>query len=57
MAPSNPTSSEALDANLIAQFSADSAVTLIVGQDEQKMIAHEIMLTRDSDFFAAAMKK
>jgi len=38
-------------------FSCDDAVTLIVGPEEKKMFVHGTYLTRDSDFFKAALKK
>jgi hypothetical protein len=59
MAPSkrNKTLSEALDSALSCHFSPDSTVTLLVGPNEQKMIAYGSQLTQDSHFFAAALKK
>jgi hypothetical protein len=57
MTSSVKTSSEAIDAISASQFGADSMVTLLVGKNEQKMIAYSSYLTRDSEFFAAAMKK
>jgi len=35
----------------------DDIVTLLVGPDEQKLVVHESCITRNSDFFKAAMKK
>jgi hypothetical protein len=57
MASSNKSPSEALDAISAAKFSADGMVTLLVGKNEQTMIAQGDYPTRDSEFFAAAMKK
>jgi hypothetical protein len=57
MASSDNTASEAADFILVSQFSADAVVTLLVGEDEQTMIVHSSQLTRDSEFFTAAMKK
>jgi hypothetical protein len=57
MTSSNKSPSEALDAISVAQFSADGMVTLLVGKNEQTTIAQGDYLTRDSEFFAAAMKK
>lgn len=44
-------------ASLATSFSTDGVVTLIIGENEQKMTAHGSHLTRNSPFFAAAMKK
>lgn len=38
-------------------FSPDDAVTLIVGVEQKRMLVHSTYLTRDSDFFKAALKK
>jgi hypothetical protein len=38
-------------------FSQQSTVTLLVGPDEQPLIAHESYITLNSEFFKAAMKK
>ena len=38
-------------------FAQRGAVTLLVGSDEQPLIAHETYITRNSEFFKAAMKK
>jgi hypothetical protein len=38
-------------------FSPDDAVTLIVGLGQKRMLVHSAYLTRDSDFFKAALKK
>jgi hypothetical protein len=57
MTSSNKSPSEAPDAISVAQFSADGMVTLLVGKNEQTMIAQGDYLTRDSEFFAATMKK
>jgi hypothetical protein len=38
-------------------FHPDSLITLLVGPEEQKMVVHEIYLSRDSSFFKAALKK
>jgi len=38
-------------------FSPDDAVTLIVGPEQKRMLIHGTYLTRDSDFFKAALKK
>lgn len=51
------TPDEAIKFNLFSHFSAESAVTLLVGPDEQNMVAHSSQLTRDSKFFAAALDK
>lgn len=56
MAPSSKTANEAINAALLSHFSANGTVTLLVGEDEQKMIAHSMHLTQDSEFFAAALK-
>lgn len=57
MASSIKTPNEAINAALLSHFSENGTVTLLVGEDEQKMIAHSIHLTQDSEFFAAALKK
>ena len=57
MAASNKTPNEAIDSAHSSHFSPESYVTLLVGSNEQKMIAYGSHLARDSDFFAAAMKK
>jgi hypothetical protein len=51
------TPSETIDVIQASQFSTDSMVTLLVGKNEQTMIAQGDYLTRDSEFFAATMKK
>lgn len=56
MAPSSKTPNEAINAALLSHFSAYGVLTLLVGEDEQKMIAHSMHLTQDSEFFAAALK-
>jgi hypothetical protein len=38
-------------------FHPDSLIYLLVGPEEQKMVVHEIYLSRDSSFFKAALKK
>jgi len=38
-------------------FSHDDAVTLVVGPEQTKMTVHGTYITRDSDFFKAALKK
>jgi hypothetical protein len=38
-------------------FAQIGAVTLLVGPDEQPLIAHETYVTQNSEFFKAAMKK
>ena len=38
-------------------FSHDDIITLIVGPEEVKMSVHGAYLTRDSEFFKAALKK
>lgn len=48
---------EAMDSALLSRFSDESTITLLVGEDEQKIIAYGSHLTRDSEFFAAALKK
>lgn len=35
----------------------DDLVTLLIGPDEHKFVVHESCITRNSDFFTAAMKK
>jgi hypothetical protein len=57
MAPSDKTPGEAIDAISASQFATDSMVTLLVGKDEQKMVAYGSYLAQDSEFFAAALKK
>jgi hypothetical protein len=57
MASSKKTPSEVIDAISASQFGTESMMTLLVGQDEQAMVVHVNHLTRDSEFFAAAMKK
>lgn len=55
-AAKNQTPSEAINSVLASHFSADDMVTLIVGPEKQTMIAHAPQLTRDSQYFEAAMK-
>lgn len=38
-------------------FTQQDTVTLLVGFDEEPLVAHESYLTRNSEFFKAAMKK
>jgi hypothetical protein len=57
MTSSKKTLGEAIDTISASQFSVSGTVTLLVGDDEQKMIAHGEHLARDSEYFAAAMKK
>lgn len=38
-------------------FSPDDTVTLVVGAEQKRMLVHSAYLTRDSDFFKAALKK
>ncbi|GAB7331730.1 hypothetical protein MBLNU13_g03706t1 [Cladosporium sp. NU13] len=54
---SKKTPAEAMASASFADFSFEVAVTLIVGRSEQKMLAYSSHLIRDSQFFAAAMKK
>lgn len=52
----NQTISEAINSVSASHFSADDMVTLVVGPEKQTMIAHAPRLTRDSEYFEAAMK-
>jgi hypothetical protein len=54
---SKKTPAEAMASASVAEFSFEGAATLLVGHSEQKMLAHRSHLIRDSQFFAAAMKK
>lgn len=54
---SKKTPAEAMASASFAEFSFEGAVTLLVGRSEQKMLAYSSHLIRDSQFFAAAMKK
>lgn len=38
-------------------YNSSDLVTLVVGEEQQEMIVHGTYLVRDSEFFAAAMKK
>jgi hypothetical protein len=57
MASSDTNSSEAIGAVSASQFHAENTVTLLVGADEEQMIAYGDYLAQDSEFFAAALKK
>lgn len=56
-APKTKTPDEAIDSALSSQFSPENTVTLLVGPNEQKMIAYGSQLTHESEFFKAALKK
>lgn len=51
------TPKEAIDLASFDSFSSASTVKLLIGEDEQEVIAYGSYLVRDSQFFAAAMKK
>lgn len=57
MAANKKSLSKAIGSASLSHFSFENTVTLLVGEDEQKMIAYGSQLARDSEFFAAALKK
>jgi hypothetical protein len=45
------------ESDTIFDFSSQDAVTLIVGAEQKEFLVHGTYLTRDSEFFKAALKK
>jgi hypothetical protein len=45
------------ESDTIFDFSSQDAVTLVVGAEQKELLVHGTYLTRDSEFFKAALKK